>query len=173
MTFQYTQEATSIINAKADDLFDFLDDQASLGGHMEKPSAMMLGGSMHYAFDEGKGRAIGSVIHMDGKMLGLTLTLDEIVVEREPPRRKIWRTIAVPHILVVGHYRMGFEIEPDGIGSLLRVFIDYDLPASRLGRFLGLMFARPYARWCVRKMADDAAKHFNVSVGEIEDEKGQ
>ena len=162
MTFHFTQEARSTIAAKADAVFDFLDDQASLGGHMAKPSAMMLGGSMHYIFDEGEGRIVGSIIRMDGKMLGLTLALQEEVTEHERPRRKVWQTVGMPHILVVGAYRMGFEIKADGIRSLLRVFIDYDLPTSRLGHFFGLLFARPYARWCVSKMAEDAAMHFRL-----------
>ena len=162
MTFHFTQEARSTIAAKADAVFAFLDDQASLGGQMEKPTAMMLGGSMHYTFDDGEGRTVGSVIRMDGKILGLTLTLQEEVAEHEPPRRKVWQTVGTPHILVVGAYRMGFEIEADGNQSSLRVFIEYDLPASRLGHFFGLMFARPYAHWCVSKMAEDAAKHFKL-----------
>ena len=59
-------------------------------------------------------------------------------------------------------FRSGFEIEADGNRSLLRVFIEYDLPASPLGHFFGLMFARPYARWCVSKMTEDSAVHFKL-----------
>ncbi|WP_234841878.1 hypothetical protein [Sinorhizobium meliloti] len=56
-------------------LFDYLDDQASLGSHMQKPSMMMLGGRMSYEFDEARGRTVGSVIRMRGNILGLVLPL--------------------------------------------------------------------------------------------------
>ena len=110
MTFHYTQEARSTIAAKADAVFAFLDDQASLGGHMEKPSAMMLGGSMHYTFDEGEGRIVGSVIRMEGKILGLTLTLEEEVTEHERPRRKVWQTLGAPRMTLTASNR--YMVQP-------------------------------------------------------------
>jgi hypothetical protein len=61
---------------------------------------------------------------------------------------------------VIGRYRMGYEITPRGEASLLRVFIDYGLPDSLPARWFGRMFGGLYARWCTRRMADDAAKHF-------------
>mgnify|MGYP005806245913 CR=1 FL=1 len=52
---------------------------------------------------------------------------------------------------------MGFEITTSLSGSVLRVFIDYDLPQTIPARWLGRMFGRYYGRWCIRKMASDAA----------------
>ena len=43
---RYAADAVAEIVATAEALFDCLDDQASLGAHMEKRSAMMLGGRM-------------------------------------------------------------------------------------------------------------------------------
>jgi hypothetical protein len=115
---------------------------------------------MSYEFDEQKGRAVGSVIKMGGSILGIPLFVEEVVTKHDPPRCKVWETLGRPRILIIGAYRMGFEILPAGAGSTLRVFIEYDYPASLTGRVLGAIFAPTYARWCVRNMAGDARRHF-------------
>jgi hypothetical protein len=159
MSFAHHEESHTFVDASPEALFAYLDDPRRLGGHMEKPSAMMLGGSMRYVFDAGEGRVIGSVIRMNGDVLGLKLALDESITERTGAR-KVWETRGEPRLLVIGRYRMGFEIEPAGEGSNLRLFIDFDPPQRGFSRFLGSLFGRPYARWCVERMAQDAARHF-------------
>lgn len=158
----YSQQAEAIveIKASADTLFQYLDDQASLGAHMEKPSMMMMGGKMSYEFDENRGRAIGSVIKMGGDVLGMKLSVEEVITERTPSLRKAWETRGDPDLLVIGAYRMGFEIAPAEQRSRLRVFIGYDYPRSLTGRVLGALFGGVYARWCVNRMAKDALAHF-------------
>ena len=141
-------------------LFEFLDDLVRLGAHMGKPSMMMMGGSMTYTFDAAKGRAVNSVIRMGGRFLGITLFVEEVVTEHDPPRRKIWETRGQPRIIVIGAYRMGFEVTPVGEQSNLRVFIDYDLPPAPVSRILGRLFAPMYASWCVGRMVEDAKRHF-------------
>ena len=162
MIYAHTAETTTEVHAAPSQLFDHLDDQALLGSHMEKPTMMMMGGRMTYEFDEAKGRAVGSVIKMGGSILGIRLFVEEVVTERDPPRRKVWETRGRPRILIIGDYRMGFEITPSGDHSNLRVFIEYDDPPSLIGRRLGRAIAPTYARWCVRRMANDAARlHFH------------
>lgn len=154
------EEASATINASPKRLFDYLDDYAQLAAHMEKPSMMMMGGRMTYEFDEAKGRAVGAVIKMGGRFLGVGLSVEEIVVERMSPRRKVWETRGRPRLLVIGAYRMGFDVTPADEGSRLRVFIDYDRAPSLAGRILGAAFGPIYARWCVKRMAVDAERHF-------------
>lgn len=79
--YAHADALTVEVPAKSEVLFDYLDDPARLGAHMEKPSMMMMGGRMTYPFDEAKGRAIGSVITMGGNMLGMKLSVDEAVTE--------------------------------------------------------------------------------------------
>ncbi len=62
---------------------------------------------------------------MGGNVLGINLFLDEVVVEHEPPVRKAWKTIGNLNLLVIDHYRLGFDIQPDNSNSRLRVYIDY------------------------------------------------
>lgn len=144
-------------------VFEYLDDPTRLGRHMSKPSGMMLGGSMSYEFDERGGREVGSVIRMSGAILGLRLAVEEIVTERIPPRRKAWETRGPQRMVVIDSYCMGFELENEDGGARATVFIDY-LPAQRgVSRFLGLVLAKAYARWCVRRMAEDAREHFGTT----------
>ena len=112
--------------------------------------------------DAGRGQRIGSQIRMSGRVLGILLSLDEVVVEREPSSRKAWETVGEPRLLVIGPHRMGFTVLPDTSGSRLEVFIDYDLPKGPVSRRLGRLFGGFYARWCTRRMVDDAVTHFRA-----------
>ena len=120
---------------------------------------------METELDEGRGQKIGSRIRLSGRVLGVELSVEEIVTERNPPRRKVWETIGAPKLLVIGPYRMGFELSPQGKGSMLRVFIEYALPESAPARWLGRLFGRYYARWCTQQMVDDAVRHFETRPG--------
>jgi len=130
---------------------------------MSGSSWMMAGSRMALELDASQGRAVGAAIRMGGRVLGIALSLDEIVTERNPPRRKVWETTGTPKLLVIGHYRMGFDLTPQGNSSLLRVFIDWALPETRPARWLGRAFGGLYARWCTKRMAGDAEEHFRTS----------
>jgi hypothetical protein len=107
-----------------------------LSSHMSQSSWMMGGGRMDVQLDEGRGQRLGSRIQMSGRAFGLALSLDEVVSEYDPPRHKAWETVGEPRLLIIGQYRMGFDISPREGGSNLRVFIDYDLPHSRRSGWL-------------------------------------
>ena len=115
---------------------------------------------MSVEFDEGRGQKVGSKIRLAGRVFGVELSVEEIVTQREPPIHKVWETTGVPHLLVIGHYQMGFELAPQGRGSMLRVFIKYALPERPPARYLGLLFGSYYAKWCTQQMVDGAVKHF-------------
>ncbi|WP_246299851.1 hypothetical protein [Sinorhizobium psoraleae] len=66
------------------------------------------------------------------------------VIEHQPPCRKVLETRGQPKLLVIGAYRMGFEIRPSGEASRLRVFIDFDYPATFAGKLLGPLFGTIY-----------------------------
>jgi len=121
---------------------------------------MMAGSRMALQLDAAQGRTVGAKIRLSGRGLGILLSVEEIITERNPPLRKVWETTGRPQLLVIGPYRMGYAITPMGKASLLRVFIDYTLPAGPFSGLLGGLFGNFYARWCTRRMADDAAKHF-------------
>ena len=84
------------IGADAHSLFALLDDHRRLAGHMEKPSLVMAGTTMRVETDALKGQAVGSVIRVTGRLLGVNLAVEEVVTERVPPLRKTWETRGKP-----------------------------------------------------------------------------
>ncbi|MEO6097409.1 MAG: SRPBCC family protein [Fibrobacteria bacterium] len=159
--FERHEEHGSLIDGPMERLFEYLDDQTHLTDHMSKPSWKMGWGRMVTELDDRKGRSVGSYIHIHGRVFGMRLFVDEIVTEREPPLRKVWETAGEPRLLVIGPYRMGFNLEPENSAVRLRVTLHYDLPAKGMSRLLGLVFGKAYAKWCTRQMAEDAQRHFN------------
>ena len=119
---------------------------------------------MKSILDERRGQSVGSHIRVSGRVFGLELSVDEVVTERQPPTRKVWETVGSPRLLVIGPYRMGFEVAPHGSGSQLRVFIDYALPTPWPDRWLGRVFGGYYARWCTQRMVNDAVRQFASSA---------
>ncbi len=151
-------EGRSVINARAEDIFAYIDDHSHLSSHMSESSWMMGGGRMVILVDDGNGQRVGSHIRMSGKAFGIRLFLDEMVTRREPSLIKIWETVGNLRLLIIGHYRMGVEVELKGSNSLLRVYIDYDLPHTNA--WLGRLFGGIYAKWCVQQMIKGARSHF-------------
>ena len=147
-------------------VFDFLDDHRRLSAHMTKPSWMMAGASMTIAMDEKQGRALGSRITLSGTVLGLSLEVEEVVTNYDPPHSKTWETVGTPRLFVVGPYAMGFVLTSRQNGSLLCVSIDYSPPSKGASRLLGRLLGKSYARWCANRMASDATLHFNKRRGQ-------
>ena len=155
-------EENVIIPVGAKDVFSYVDDFSRFSSHMSQSSAMMMGGSMEYSFDAARGEAPGSHVRMKGRIMGIELFLEEVVTEREPPQHKAWETIGSPRLLVIGGYRLGFDITDGNNTSELRVFIDYDLPTALASRWLGYLFGKMYAKWCVQEMVSGARGHFSL-----------
>jgi hypothetical protein len=154
-------ESSALVSASPERVFALVDDHERFSSHMSQSSWQMGGGRMTTTLDEHRGQRVGAHIRMSGRVLGLELSLDEVVTEREPPIRKIWETVGSPRLLIIGSYRMGFELTPRESGSLLRIFIDYALPALWPARWLGRLLGGYYAHWCTRRMVNDAVLHFD------------
>jgi len=155
------------VDADAQSLFAHLDDHRRLAGHMEKPSLMMAGATMQVETDALRGQAVGSLIRVTGRVLGVDLAVEEVVTERVPPLRKTWETRSEPRLLVIGSYRMGFTISPERNRLRLVVFIDYQLPPRGFAHGLGLLLGRAYAAWCTRRMAADAMAGIGATADPI------
>ena len=158
--FPLHRAVQGVVDAPIEAVFDHLDNPRHLADHMASPSAMMAGSSMSIETDERAGRTIGSRISMRGRMLGLTLSLDEAVTEREPPRHKAWQTLGQPRLVVMAGYRMGLDLEPLQSQTRLQVWIDYALPPGFWARMLGRWLAGTYANWCLEQMLRGTQRHF-------------
>jgi hypothetical protein len=156
-------EASALINAVPADVFSFVDDHGRFSSHMNQSSWMLGGGRMSLELDAARGQAVGSHIRMGAQLLGIRLFLDEVVTFRDPPIAKVWATVDPVRLLVIGRYTMGVQIAAVGSRSRLRVFIDYELPAGRVARVMGMLFGRAYARWCVDQMLKGVVERFGAT----------
>ena len=159
-SFPFHHESSGLANAPVEQVFAFLDDPKALAAHMGESSMMMMGTRMAIDVDADGGRVIGSKVRMHGSVMGIRLSLEEVITERQVPGMKVWETIGTPKLLVVAHYRMGFELTRQGNSSQVRVFIDYRLPINAPGSWLGHWLGAVYARWCTQQMVSGAARHF-------------
>lgn len=153
-------EASGRIEASPAAIYEFLDDQSNLSAHMRQSSGMMLGSSMDIHMEADHTRRVGSRFGFTGRILGIPLSVEEVVTGREPPVSKTWETTAEPHLWVIGRYMMGFDLAPANGGTTLRVSIRYDLPTAGFTHILGRIFGGIYAAWCTRQMVADAQRHF-------------
>lgn len=158
-TYPYREESHARLRAPIDRVFARLDAHAQLAEHMRRRSWRMGWGRMAVHLEAGAGGAIGSRIEIGGRIFGIRLRVVEEVIERVPPTRKVWETVGTPRLLVIGPYRMGFELGVRGPAVddvSLSVFIDFSLPDRGLPWLLGRTLGRRYARWCTEQMAADA-----------------
>jgi hypothetical protein len=150
------EEARCEVGARPADVFEHIDKPERLSAHMARKSWQLGGVSMSIDTDAAGGRTVGSHISLRGRMMGLLLSVECEVVQRDPPRFKAWKTVGVTRLLVIGPYCMSVAIEPRSSGSNITIAIDYALPRHRFWRLFGPF----YARWCVRQMANDVAQRF-------------
>lgn len=143
------QQRVTELAALPPEVSSFSTTNGSLSAHIARRRSLMM--------DGGEGRAVGSHICMDGKAFGLALHLKEVVIGRTQPTSKAWQTID-SDLVVIGDYTMGFDVEPLGGGSRLRVWIDYQWPSAHPA--LGRLGGRLYARWCVKRMSAAASGRF-------------
>ena len=155
-------EATCEVRAKASSVFDYIDRPQRLSAHMARRSWQLAGAAMAIETDAEGGRAVGSHIHLTGRMLGIPLYVEGKVVQRGTPNLKAWATVGEPHLLVIGRYRMRVNIDARGDRAQVVIAIEYALPANAPTRWLGMLFGPMYASWCVRQMARDLVQQFGT-----------
>ncbi len=158
--YQKHYEETVKVVANANTVFTFADNPANFSSHMNKSSWMMGGSKMETQTDDGKGQQIGSHIMMKGNVFGISLFLDEVIIQHEAPYKKAWETVGKINLAVIDHYKLGFEITPDGNFSTLKVYIDYNLSTSWKTWLPSILFGDMYAKWCVRQMCYGIEEHF-------------
>lgn len=156
----YHYEKSEFIPAKPEVVFTYADDFRNFSSHMNKSSWMMGGGKMETQTDDGNGQKVGSHIKMEGKIFGMNLFLDEAIIIHEPPFKKAWKTVGYINLIVIDHYTLGFEIKPDKEGSVIRVYIDYQLPKTFKTYLAGVLLGNIYAQWCVSQMIDRVKSYF-------------
>ena len=155
-----SESATVAIERTAESVFAFIDDIRSVGFHMsEQSSIAMMGSKLKLEILSARPTGVGATYRYSGKVLGLTLDFTESVTRYVPNREKVWRTTGSPRLLIVSSYEMRLAVEPlSQSSSRLTISIAYELPAAWLWRRVGVLLARRYSRWCLRRMCQDAKR---------------
>ena len=84
--FSFHDESTSLAHALNDSVFPYLDDPKVLAAHMGKSSMMMLGSRLSIETDGG--RMIGSKIRLNGSIMGIPISLEETIIERNAKKNR-------------------------------------------------------------------------------------
>jgi Polyketide cyclase / dehydrase and lipid transport len=148
------------IRAPAEDVFAHVDDIRNLGWHMIGRSSMaMMGARLKLEILSDRPTGPGATYRYSGTMLTLPIDFSEAVTKYAPPREKVWRTIGKPQLLIIASYEMRVAVKPlSPTSARLTISIVYELPRSAFWRIVGLYLARPYSRWCLRRMLQDARR---------------
>jgi hypothetical protein len=155
------EEAACIVSASPAAVFESIDHPQRLSAHMARRSWQLAGTSMLIETDAGEGKTVGSHVRLSGRMLGIDLFVECVIVRRTPGVIKEWETVGTPRLLVIGPYRMGVRMAPHERGSKVIVSIDYALPDPFRYRIVATVLGPAYAKWCVRQMARDIASRFD------------
>lgn len=155
-------ETTCELSAPGPTVFDHVDQPQRLSAHMAQRSWQLAGSTMAIEADNGKGRRVGSHVRLAGRVLGIFLCVEVVVVEREPPRLKTWETVGEPRLLVIGRYRMSVRVDARKDCARVTISIDYALPERAPARWFGKALGSLYARWCVGQMARDLLQRFGA-----------
>ena len=155
-----TVSETVEIRAAAEAVFAYVDDIRNLGWHMTGRSSMaMMGSRLRLEVQSDQPTGLGATYRYSGTVMGLSIDFSESVTKYLPPREKVWRTIGKPQLLIIASYEMRAAVEPlSPTSARLTVSIVYELPRSAFWRIVGLLLARPYSQWCLRRMVQDARR---------------
>ena len=160
MMNETTLSETVEIRAQAETVFAHIDDIRTLGWHMTKRSSMALMGSrlrLEMLSDQATG--LGATYRYSGTMLWLSIDFSESVTKYVPRREKVWRSIGEPRLMILASYEMRVAVEPlSPSSSRLTISIAYELPRSGFWRIVGLVLARSYSRWCLRRVCRDTKR---------------
>ena len=137
-------------------VFAWLDDPQHTGLHMNRPSLAMGGGRLRVERLSTDATGEGATYRSWGHVFGLRIDFTTTVVCWVRDREKVWRTTGEPRLVVIRHFEMGFATAALDSGTDLTLALAYDLPTRGVGRLLGRLLARPYARWCVRRIVRDS-----------------
>jgi hypothetical protein len=158
---------SAAIAAPAERVFAYVDDIRNLARHMSESRSMpMMGSKLALQITSPQSTGLGATYRYSGRMLGLTIDFSETVTEYVAGRKKVWRTIGRPQILIIDGYEMQVSVEPlNAHDARLTIAIDYTLPRSGFWRLAGWLLADAYSRWCLTSMVEGTKRDLEEQHG--------
>ncbi len=89
-----------------------MDDLAKTGMHMSERSMMMMGSKLKIEHLPSPEKGVGAIFRRSGKMMGLPIDFTETVTLWKENKEKVWETIGLPEMIILGCYRMRLPTEP-------------------------------------------------------------
>ena len=145
-----------VISSTPEKVFSQMDDFSKTGMHMSQSSTMMMGSKLKLEMLSANPTGIGAKYRWYGKMLGMTIDINETVTKWQPPVFKEWETVGDAKIIIMSWYRMWFEIIPTEKGTIAKLSISYLPPRQWFYKILSFFFAKWYCNWCLNNMLNDS-----------------
>lgn len=155
---------SAAIAAPAERVFAYADDVRNLARHMSESRSMpMMGSKLTLEITTPHATGVGATYRYSGRMMGLTIDFSETVTTYDPGRKKVWRTIGKPRLLIIDAYEMQVLVEPiHPSAAHLSIGIDYSLPTQPIWNLAGWLLAGTYSRWCLDSMVAGAKRHLEA-----------
>lgn len=146
------------ILAPPEKVFAHMDDINNVGWHMSGESSMpMMGSRLELeVIDDKKGS--GAAYRLKGSVMGMVIDIEETVTKWIENKEKTWQTIGKPKMIVMSDYTMHLLLTPTERGTRVMFEIDYSLPKTPWGWIIGILLARKYAKWCIKRACEDAKR---------------
>jgi len=130
-----------------------------------RSSMAMMGSRLRLEILSEQATGLSATYRYAGTIMGLPIDFSESVTTYVSPREKVCRAIGKPRLLIIASYEMRLAVEPlSPSSSRLTIAIVYELPRPGFWRIVGLLLARSYSRWCLRRMLQDARHALEAPV---------
>jgi hypothetical protein len=157
-----TLTRSTLIPAESEKVFSFMDDYSKTGMHMTESSTMMMGSKLQLEQLSPNATGIGATYRWFGKMMGMTIDFTQTVSKWVQGVEKEWKTNGDVKIIIMGWYRMFWNLKPVEGGTLATIGIDYSAPREWYFKVLSFLFGGMYSRWCLNSMLRDTKKAFET-----------
>lgn len=158
-----TKSKSILIHSTPEKVFSQMDDFSKTGMHMSESSMMMMGSKLKLEQISQMPTGVGAKYRWYGKMMGMTIDLNETVTKWQPPQLKEWETIGEAKIIIMSWYRMWFEIYNAKNGTIAKLSISYLPPKQWFYKILSFFFAGLYCNWCLNNMLNDTRKELEMN----------
>ena len=133
---------------------------------MSESSMMMMGSKLKLEQRSKNSTGVGAKYSWYGKMMRMTMDLNETVTKWQPPKLKEWETVGEAKIIIMSWYRMWFKISPAENVPIAKISIQYLPPKQWYYKILSFFFANWYCNWCFNNMVNDTKKNFENITSE-------
>ncbi len=157
---KYKEKIVIMKNTNVADVFNYMDRIGNTGDHMTKKSMAMMGSKLKLTQLTENPTGVNSKYRWTGKTMGFKMDFTVITTQWEKDHSKIWETIGPAKMIILDWYRMKLVVSQNGQDTKADLSIDYTKPRKFFMRSVGFFLAKPYAKWCLKKMLYDTRDHF-------------